>query len=146
MASRSLHLIYIKNFAAGGDLDPPRAVTAAELYRSHAPDSDREVTVSAAGTLSLVAAHAAFRETPHVLGLALNGVDRLTMLGSDPIIARIGRVVIGSGDGVFTGSKQPLTPSAPVGVATRAESLSARLELSAAHTVTWRTDEPLAAA
>jgi hypothetical protein len=142
MALRSLHLIDIENLAGGGHLDCARAVAAAERYRRHIPAGDHDLTVVAAGPTSLVAAGVAFANARLVLGRGLDGADRalVEVLATDPIVDRVDRIVLASGDGIFTEVVASLHATGfDVWVAARREALSTRLRVSAGRVVTWPT-------
>lgn len=146
MTLRRLHLIDIENLAGGGHLDCPRAVAAAECYRHHIRAGKQDLTVVAAGPTSALAAGVAFDDARLLLGRGLDGADRalLEALATDPLVGRVDRVVLASGDGIFASAVAALNATGPpVWVAAPREALSTRLRASAAHAVTWPAAQPV---
>ena len=104
MNNRGIHLIDIENLAGHAALTFASARWAAEGYRNVAESASGDLIVVAACHRTAFAASAAFPGARLILGSGPDGADKrlLEVMREESLDARFGRLVIGSGDGIFT--------------------------------------------
>ena len=102
---RTLHLIDIENLAGGSDASPELLDDVVRAYRCAAPVSPGDHVIIAAGSRLAFAAGAAWPGARLVVGHGVDGADRALLAQITDVAwvtTRFDRVVLGSGDGIFT--------------------------------------------
>lgn len=104
-ASRTLHLVDIENLAGGSDAPLNSLPAVVQAYREAAPVNPGDHVLVAAGSRLAYAVGIAWPGTQLVVGRGVDGADR-ALLAHLPdvtwIATHFDRVVLGSGDGIFT--------------------------------------------
>lgn len=104
MNNRGIHLIDIENLAGHSALTSASARWAAENYRNEVDFEDGDIVVVAASHRNAFAAAAAFPGARLLLGSGPDGADRrlLEVMREESLEVRFDRLIIGSGDGIFS--------------------------------------------
>ena len=104
MNNRGIHLIDIENLAGHSALTPASARWAAAGYRHEAELNGGDIVIIAASHRNAFAAAAAFPAARLLLGSGPDGADKklLEVMREEALDLRFARLVIGSGDGIFS--------------------------------------------
>lgn len=102
---RTLHLIDVENLAGGSDATHSEVAQAAREYVEAAVVQANDLLTVGVGQSMALNAAAAFDSARIVVGRGLDGAEHSLMSSHPPkdIAQRFERVVIGSGDHIFTG-------------------------------------------
>ncbi|MGO4103381.1 hypothetical protein AB4Y63_05465 [Leifsonia sp. YAF41] len=104
MNNRGIHLIDIENLAGHSALTPASARWAAAGYRKEAELHRGDLVIIATSHRNAFAAAAAFPAARLLLGSGPDGADKklLEVMREEALNVRFDRLVIGSGDGIFS--------------------------------------------
>jgi hypothetical protein len=133
---RTLHLVDVENICGTGRLDSELVRTVRGLVAPESQLSGQHHWVVAASSSTSALALAEWPQARRVVRYGADGADLALLEVLDDEATRYSRVVVYSGDGIFS---EPLACLAAAGLETtvvaRPERLSARLRLSAHHVV-----------
>lgn len=131
-SSRTLHLIDVENLCGVPLPTREQVAQVRASYQAHIAEGD--IVVVASSHLAFLTVGWAWSGVRHLLRSGPDGADLalLEVLVLERVEERFGRVIIGSGDGIFAASVAELGRSGvPVTVISRPMSLSRRLRMAA---------------
>ena len=144
---RTLFLVDAENLVGSGRPSACALAAAASQLASAVPATLLDHVVVGVAHSCLIDAGVAWPGARLVVGSGPDGADHALLAQAEPdqLAARYDRVVIASGDGIFSDIAASLGAlGVEVVIASRAEACSARLRLVATRVVTWAgPDEPL---
>ena len=137
---RALFLVDVENIAGCGKPSAVDVAQAADRLARAVPSSAGDHVVVGVADNGVLACGLAWPGALLVVGSGPDGADRALLAQASPhdLAARYDRVVIASGDGIFSELAARLRRlGIEVVVASRGEACSAQLRLAATSTVTW---------
>ncbi|WP_373065396.1 NYN domain-containing protein [Gemmatimonas sp.] len=149
-AGRTLHLLDLENLAGGPKVAQSELDAAVAMYREAAALSHHDLVVVAVNPALAVAAGRTCSGARVVVRGGPNGADEALLsvvADREWVAARFDRVVIGSGDGIFTELANDLRAlGIAVGVIAQAVRVSSRLARAATFVRLFHSDHMLAGA
>lgn len=130
VGQRTVHLVDIENLMGGADFTVGEAAVVADHYVRIAVAAPEDFTVLASSHFAAPAAWFGWHTARRLLQSGSDGADLalIDVMMSEDFARRFGRVVVASGDGIFSGPCAWLQEQGcSVTVVTRREALSRRL-------------------
>lgn len=129
---RAIHLVDLENLIGSSAMSAEQVAMIREMYLNVAEVACQDHVVVATGVAAATTAWFAWGPARRLVRAGIDGADQalLEVIRREALANRYTRVVVGSGDGIFTDACRVLQEACTVTVVTRRESLSTQLRLA----------------